>query len=106
MKVYELLIILQECDQDADVYIMSQQKWPFEHNIDGVTTREEIHNSDYDYESEDSEEEEMNEAEKLAKWPSWKDRWSAQEYELPSSDVFIVEGEQTRYGSKVAWNIV
>ncbi len=32
------------------------------------------------------------------------DRWGASEGALPSTDVFIVEGGQLRYGSKDAWD--
>lgn len=31
------------------------------------------------------------------------DRWTARASELPGNDVFILEGEQLRYGSREAW---
>lgn len=108
MNVRHLIEYLEEQDPDAEVYIMSQQNWPFEQAIRGVTTREECLRAEgEDEEGEaESDPDELSEAEKLEKWPAWKDRWSAQDYELPKSDVFLVEGSQTRYGMKVAWDLV
>ena len=93
MKVRELIEILEELDAEASVYIMSQQNWPFEVAIHGVTVREEF--TETDDEDEDAEDEPTrNEG----------DRWSAQPEALPRNDVFIVEGSQLRYGSKEAWD--
>jgi hypothetical protein len=88
MKVKTLIEILQECDPDADVYIMGQESWPFENAIHGVAVREDF----VDYAESDEEPASAS-----------GDRWAARETNLPSNDVFIVEGNQTRYGSKEAW---
>lgn len=79
MKVSELIELLQEQDPDAKVFIMSQENWPFECSITGITAREEFARDDDSYEDP--------------------------EYEAgtAASDVFIVEGQQLRYGSKEAW---
>lgn len=78
MKVRELIALLEDLDGDAEVLLMSQQQWPFENAVHGLTTREDI---------TDSEEEGA---------------------ELPAgaaaSDVFLVEGRQLRYGSADAWD--
>ena len=87
MKVHELIEILEELDPEARVYVMSQQSWPFEVAIHGVAVRE-------DFTEADDEEPPAEE----------HDRWGASEGTLPSSDVFIVEGGQLRYGSKDAWD--
>ena len=93
MKVRELIEILEELDPEASVYLMSQQNWPFEVAIHGVTVREEFTESD----DEDEDGGEPPAA-------SEHDRWSARPESLPRNDVFIVEGSQLRYGSKEAWD--
>jgi hypothetical protein len=75
MNVAELIELLEELDQDAEVLIMSQENWPFELAITGVTTREDL--------GEEVDGGTGGEA----------------------SDVFIVDGEQLRYGNKSAWKI-
>lgn len=82
MKVSELIEILEEQDPDAEVLVMSQEGWPFEVAIRGVTTREEILLADGDDDGK-------------AEAPAGAAR----------SDVFLVEGEQLRYGSKSAWTV-
>lgn len=82
MKVSELIELLEEQDPDAEVLVMSQQNWPFECALAGVTTREEMLLADGD---EDGE----------AEAPAG----------AAHSDVFLVEGEQVRYGSKTAWAV-
>ncbi len=90
MKVHELIEILQDMDPEADIWVMSQQNYPFEHSIAGVCQR-----GDW------AEEDDTDEA-----GESWTrgDRWSASESQLPANDVFIVEGGQVRYGAKAAWD--
>ena len=73
MKVAELIEILEGLDQDAEVLIMSQQNWPFELAITGVTTREDL---DEDATSREG---------------------------TAANDVFIVDGKQLRYGNRDAW---
>ncbi len=87
MKVYELIEIMQDMDPDADVWLMSQQDYPFEHRVAGVCQRG-------DWVEEDPTDE---------PWADG-DRWGASETQLPRSDVFILEGGQTRYGAKAAWD--
>jgi len=89
MKVQELIDILEEHDPDAEVLIMSQQSWPFENRVHGVTVRSAMESgAEEDGEGEDDAPDET-EAD---------DGRSA-------SDVFIVEGHQLRYGSKTAWEV-
>jgi hypothetical protein len=86
MKVSELIELLEEQDPDAEVLVMMQQNWPFECSLAGVTTREEIERADREEDDEDAEE-------------------APRERGTAKSDVFLVEGEQLRYGSKTAWNV-
>jgi hypothetical protein len=97
MKVYELREILDDLDSEADVYIMSQESWPFENDVVGVITRGDISSHEVD---EDVEADEGVEAEP---WTD-HDRWAAPESRLPATDVFLVEGRQLRYGSRGAWD--
>lgn len=85
MKVRDLIEILEDQDPDAEVLIMSQQSWPFENAIAGVAVREEIVEDDEDLDDEEREE-------------------TRYEKGTAASDVFIVEGQQLRYGSKAAWD--
>ena len=86
MKVKELIDILGEQDPDAEVLIMSQQNWPFENAVAGVAVREEFVDDDEDCDDEEREE------------PRY-DKGTA------PNDVFLVEGQQLRYGSKAAWRV-
>jgi hypothetical protein len=85
MKVRDLIEILEDQDPDAEILIMSQQSWPFENAIAGVAVREEIVEDDEDLDDEEREE------------PRYEKGTAA-------NDVFIVEGQQLRYGSKAAWD--
>ena len=62
---------------DAEVRLMTQQQWPFENEIDGLASGEEINDRD------DGDDEDVD-----------NDRV-----------VFIVEGQQRGYGSKRAWEV-
>ena len=62
---------------DADVRLMTQQNWPFENEIVGLASGEEINEPD-DGDDEDVDEDNV---------------------------VFIVEGQQRCYGSKRAWEV-
>ncbi|WP_223643764.1 hypothetical protein [Corallococcus sp. EGB] len=88
MKVSELIELLEEQDPDAEVLIMSQQNWPFENAVAGVAVREEMLRADRDEDGDDDDAEE----------PRYE-RGTA------PNDVFLVEGEQLRYGSKTAWQV-
>ena len=119
MKVSELIERLEACEPDAEVFIMEQPNWPFEVSVVGVITREEIHNSENEYDEDDEmpwDENDENGKENYNKeleakreefrQKPWKDRWGVNEHELPPEDVFILEGKQERYGIKSAWNNV
>ena len=86
MKVSELIELLEEQDPDAEVLVMSQPNWPFELSLAGVTTREEILRADREERDDDDDEPRL-------------ERGTAK------NDVFLVEGEQLRYGSKTAWSV-
>ncbi len=90
MKVQELIEILQDMDPGADVWVMSQENYPFEHRVAGVCQR-----GDW---ADDAEEGETTEP-----WTD-RDRWGASDAQLPANDVFIVEGGQVRYGARAAWD--
>ncbi len=62
---------------EAEVRLMTQQNWPFENEIVGLASGEEINEPD------DEEDEDVDE----------------------DSVVFIVEGQQRCYGSKRAWEV-
>ena len=61
-------------------------KWPFELSLAGVTTREEMLRAEREERDDDDYE------------PRFE-RGTAK------NDVFLVEGEQLRYGSKTAWSV-
>jgi hypothetical protein len=80
MTVQKLSELLQDLDPDAEVLIMSQENWPFECSVKGLVDRNEFEPL--------SEIEEKNSDGRKA------------------SDIFIVMGEQLRYGNRDAWNYV
>jgi hypothetical protein len=82
MKVKELIEVLQDLEPDAQVLIASQPNWPFEIELSGVVTRAEC-----DAPDEGCEEPRRTDA------------------GLAPSDVFLVEGQQLRYGSKMPFRI-
>lgn len=86
MTVSELIDLLEDCDPDAEVLLMSQPSWPFEHTVAGVAIRSEIGDRDEDGADEDDD-----------------DPRPAREDGTRSNDVFILEGTQLRYGSRDAW---
>jgi hypothetical protein len=94
MKVRDLITILEGLDADADVFVMSQQGYAFEHAVAGVAVREDF--TEGDEEDDDGEEAELEERRA-------GDRWTARPQDLPSNDVFILEGRQLRYGCSDAW---
>jgi hypothetical protein len=91
MKVSELIELLEEQDPDAEVLVMSQPNWPFELSLAGVTTREEMLRADRDEDGDDDDDDD--------------DEERRLERGTAKSDVFLVEGEQLRYGSKTAWSV-
>lgn len=50
MKVRQLIELLEYYDDDCEVMLMTQESWPFENTIEGVTQRE-----DFDDDDESSE---------------------------------------------------
>lgn len=91
MTVNELRELLEGCDPEAEVRIMSQESWPFENAIRGVAVRE-------DFAGEACECEPHEEG-----CPAEDD---AAPENRAANDVFIVEGEQERYGDKSAWEVL
>ena len=89
MKVSELIELSEEQDPDAEVLVMSQPNWPFELGLAGVTTREEMLRAERDEDDDDDDDDDKQEPR--------LERGTAK------NDVFLVEGEQLRYGSKTAW---
>ena len=87
MTVGELIEILEGFDPDAAVYILEQPAWPFEFSIEGVVSRNDFTEADFEAPGQTSEE-----------------RWSARNDSLPGNDVFILEGSQMRYGNSKAWD--
>lgn len=81
MTIDELIQRLEEYRDDlggdAEVRLMTQQNWPFENEIVGLASGEEINDPD-DGEDEDVDEDQV---------------------------VFIVEGQQRCYGSSRAWEV-
>ncbi|MEQ8790102.1 MAG: hypothetical protein RIC55_27645 [Pirellulaceae bacterium] len=81
MTINELIERLEEyrdaLGSEAEVRLMTQQNWPFENEIVGLASGEEINEPD-DGEDEDVDEDRV---------------------------VFIVEGQQRCYGSKRAWEV-
>ena len=81
MTIDELIERLEEYRDaiggEAEVRLMTQQNWPFENEIVGLASGEEINEPD-DGDDEDVDEDNV---------------------------VFIVEGQQRCYGSKRAWEV-
>jgi hypothetical protein len=92
MNVRQLIAILEQLDPEGSVYVMFQPKWPFEARLEGVAVREDFAGP---AEPDDAEEHAPG-----------RDRWSMPESALPRNDVFIVVGEQVRYGDAEAWSVL
>jgi len=96
MTVNELLGLLQDCDGDAEVRIMSQEGWPFENAVAGIAVRGDFAGDECDCDhGSDEPHEEGCSAEHDGEYTDG----------LAGNDVFIVEGQQERYGSKDAWAV-
>jgi hypothetical protein len=99
VTVIELIELLEGCDPDAEVRIMSQEGWPFENAIRGVCVREDI-----------ADEDDGCECDHRITGPHEEGCPAGEEREYPdgtaANDVFIVEGQQERYGNKGAWDLV
>ena len=68
----------EELGGDVEVRLMTQQNWPFENHVCGVTSGQEMNDTDEDSENDDQDVADEN-------------------------IVYIVEGGQICYGSKRAW---
>jgi len=68
----------EELGGDAEIRLMTQQNWPFENRICGVTSGQEMNDTDDDGEGDDQDVADEN-------------------------IVYLVEGGQICYGSKRAW---
>lgn len=83
MTIDELIERLEEyrltIGGDAEVRLMTQQNWPFENEIVGLASGEEINDPD----DEEVEDEDVDD----------------------DGVVFIVEGQQRSYGSSRAWEV-
>ena len=86
MTIDELIERLEEYRDtlggEAKVLLMTQQQWPFENDICGIVSGEEINESYDDDEGPDDDDVEDD------------------------AVVYIVEGGQLRYGTKRAWDIL
>ncbi len=85
MTVDELIERLEEYRDslggDAKVLLMTQQQWPFENEICGIVSGQEINHSGDEDDRDDGDVED-------------------------EAVVYIVEGGQLRYGTKRAWDIL
>lgn len=82
MKLTDLITRLEEYREelggDTEVRLMIQRNWPFECAVTGLVSGQEINDCDCDWQDDDQD--------------------------VPEDDmVFIVQGEQLRYGSQRAW---
>ncbi|TWT51050.1 hypothetical protein Pla22_38260 [Rubripirellula amarantea] len=80
MTVSQLIELLEDYREqhgdDCEVRLMTQQNWPFENRIAGLTSGAEMNEGDEDFDDQDVADDAM---------------------------VYIVEGGQICYGSKRAW---
>lgn len=87
MNLAELIDRLEEAraefGDDAEVRLMTQEKWPFENAIRGVTSGSEINRACDDWEEAEDGDSDVED----------------------DAVVYIVEGDQLGYGSKAAWNL-
>jgi len=88
MTINELISMLEdyrdEIGGDTEVRLMTQQNWPFENSIHGLVSGDQINEATSDDEGDD-------------------------EYEGDVEDdrvLYIVEGRQLGYGTKLAWEVV
>ncbi|MEO1526567.1 MAG: hypothetical protein AAFX06_14115 [Planctomycetota bacterium] len=85
MTLGELIGLLEEYrddhGEDCEVRLMTQQNWPFENRIAGVTSGAEMNEAEHDVPHEFADDQDVAE----------------------DAMVYIVEGGQLCYGSKRAW---
>jgi len=87
--------LLECCDPEAEVRIMSQEGWPFENGIKGVAVR-------FEFPAEDCECVHRIDEPHEEGCPALDD---VVPEGCAANDVFIVEGDQERYGHKAAWEV-
>jgi hypothetical protein len=85
MKVSELIELLKKQNPDAEVLIMSRQRWPVESTIASVTMRERMARADDEDDVADEE--------------------ATRERGTGANDVFIVEGSRLRWGWMTARDV-
>ena len=78
MTVEELIDLLSDYPEDAEVRLMVQSNWPFEHTLAGVVAKSEIHDPEEDEDDADDD-------------------------EVEEEIVYLLEGTQLGYGSSAAW---
>lgn len=88
MTVGELIEMLEEQDEEAEVKLMTQPSWPFEYTIAGITSSREILRAQAD----EMDGEAADEAEAAG--------------EEEGEVIYLLEGTQLGYGSREAWNQV
>jgi hypothetical protein len=97
MTVQQLIDLLNECDPEAEVRIMSQEGWPFENALKGIAVREDFGSEECECDHRITEPHDED-------CPAGGD--GEHEDGLKANDVFLVEGAQERYGDKAAWEVV
>src|SRR4051794_20945779 len=95
MTVNELMQMLEDCDPESEIRIMCQPNWPFEVSISGVAVRESFRSRECDCDHRLTEPHEEGCPAEVE--PDYEDGCGP-------NDVFILEGQQERYGSKRAWD--
>lgn len=95
MQIETLITLLEELAQEhpgAEVRLMTQQSWPFEYSIQGVTSTGAMDEEDLDAERDRREDAGLP-TENLPDEPE------------PAKDevIYLVEGTQLGYGRKSAW---
>jgi len=106
MTINELITLLTEMKdehgEDAEVRLMTQQNWPFENRIAGVTSNVEM--KDFDEEANsycpkcDVEMEEYT-----ITCPACGTKCEHEEGDEMEPIIYLVEGGQLKYGDKTAW---
>jgi hypothetical protein len=95
MKIEDLINTLEELAEThpgIEVRLMTQHSWPFENNIQGITTTSAMDEADLEAERDRREEQGLP-TENLPSEPE------------PAKEevVYLVEGRQLGYGRKSAW---
>ncbi|MFA7331985.1 MAG: hypothetical protein WC326_13025 [Candidatus Delongbacteria bacterium] len=100
MLLTDLIARLEELAQehpDAEVRLMTQQSWPFENSLLGLTTKSAI-----------TDDEDQQEAERLMGLDIELEDDEVGPRREPSTDpeiIYLIEGNQLGYGSKAAWAV-